>query len=169
MKKIPLTQGQFAIVDDEDFEELSRYKWRADRCASSQCFYAVRSMYGQLPSKVSMHRQVMNAQPGEDIDHRNHNGLDNCRSNLRHCTKSQNAANRRGLSVNNTSGFRGVTWDKQCTKWRARLDVNGKRHHLGLFSAKEDAAKAYKKAATQQFGQFASLNTIDEPKFAIAV
>ena len=89
----------------------------------------------------------------------NGNGLDNRKANLRICSNSQNQANR-GVGKNNTSGFKGVWFDNRVLRWRAAIQVLKKRIQLGKFDLKEDAARAYNKAATKYFGEFALLNRI---------
>ena len=96
---------------------------------------------------------------GYQIDHRDINGLNNRKGNLRVATKSQNRANI-GLPVNSTSGHKGVTWDAATQKWRARIGVDGSRIHLGLFDFVIEAARAYNAAAIKHFGEFACLNPV---------
>jgi len=108
-----------------------------------------------------MHRVILQ-QMGvefEQVDHRDMNGLNNCRSNLRAATNQENGCNR-NKQEKNTSGAKGVCWDKQAQKWQAHIRVNGKRIHLGLFDDIDDAVRAYNKAAMQHFGEFARLNII---------
>jgi hypothetical protein len=155
MKRIPLTQGQVALVDDDDFERLSGHKWCAARDRSGN-FYAVRHIPGPRWQKtIYMHREV--CPQGAEGDHRNRNTLDNQRRNLRPATHAQNAQNT-GRLKNNTSGFRGVYWEKQVNKWRARIYSDKQRHLLGYFLNAEDAARAYDRAAKERFGEFACLN-----------
>jgi len=101
-----------------------------------------------------MHRLIMNAQPGEQVDHINHNTLDNRKPELRLCTKSQNQHNV-GKRQDNTSGFKGVTWHKRDQKWQARIMKSGKDKHLGNFDTPELAYEAYCRAAAELHGQFA--------------
>ena len=123
-KIIPLTQGQVTIVDDEDFDKYGMNKWYAKWDKSTKLFYATRSVHYYSNDRrrkvktVRLHRVIMEAQDGEIIDHRNHNTLDNRRLNLRAATMSQNLANRKGNESRNTSGYRGVTWNKKCKKWQ---------------------------------------------------
>jgi len=159
VKLIPLTQGKFAIVDDENFDRLNANKWCAMRDKSTRSFYAVRNSprVNGKSRLILMHREVVNAEARFDVDHRNHNTIDNRLDNLRVCTTSQNAANSR-VRKDNSSGCKGVHWHKQSCKWHARLAVSGKRLHLGYFDSKEDAASAYDAAALELHGEFALTN-----------
>jgi len=156
MIEIPLTQGQVALIDDEDFELISKFKWRAVWNPHTKSFYAkahIRKPDGK-DTTLRMHRLIMNAQPGQQVDHVHHLTLDNRKSELRICTNSENLMNR-GAQENNTSGYKGVSWNKRDRKWHAQIWVNGKRKHLGYFSTPEDGYAAYCKAAHDLHGQFA--------------
>lgn len=158
MKYIPLTQGKFAIVDDEDYEELSKYKWHLSKLS---IFYArkTRKYESGKFSTISMHRYLLNAQKGMFVDHINGNGLDNRRSNIRICTQKENNRNMR-IGKKNKSGYKGVSWATDAQKWRAFIYVEGKNINLGRFSDKEAAAGAYNEAAKKYHGEFASLNIL---------
>ncbi len=156
MKEIPLRplkQKKVALVDDEDFEELSRYKWYV--AGGWNTFYARRSASLQDKS-VLMHRLIMQTPEGMQTDHKNGDGLDNRRENLRVCTRSQNRMNS-GRQANNTSGYKGVNLEKSVGKWRARIMVSGKHKSLGLFTTKEEAYAAYCVACVKFHGEFAVL------------
>jgi len=158
MKEIQLTQGKVALVDDADFEWLSQYKWQASKEGHS--WYAVRACRDSLgrKSKARMHRDILKCE--QDVDHRDLNGLNNQRYNLRPCNDSQNQHNRR-RHVANTSGFIGVHKVKgsfASEHWQSRIAVNRRRIHLGYFLNKEDAARAYDEAARKYFGEFARTN-----------
>jgi len=160
MKKIPLTQGQVALVDDEDYERLNVHKWRAQWSSRTKSYYALRSSprkKGEKRTTILMHREVMQAKPGECVDHLYHETCDNQKANLRLCTVNQNGANR-GAQTNNTSGFKGVGWHKRDQKWYARISVNGKVKNLGYYSTPEEAAVVYDKAALGYHGEFAVTN-----------
>jgi len=113
---------------------------------------------GRNCKKVLMHRLIMNAQPTEDIDHHDGNGLNNRRRNLRPATVSQNLGNMRRLRSDGSSGFKGVHFVRKLGKWQARIQSQGKRVSLGCFATKELAAQAYDEAAKRIFGEFAATN-----------
>jgi hypothetical protein len=152
-RKIPLTQGQYAIVDPEDYEELAKYKWFAKRCDGR--FYAAR--WGKNKN-VKMHQVIMGTEEGKVIDHVNHNGLDNRKANVRFATAQQNGWNQRKQRGNCSSKYKGVHWEKKRKEWRARITFKGRIVHLGRFDTEEEAAMAYDGKAKELFGEFASLN-----------
>lgn len=166
MKEIQLTQGQVALVDDEDYEELAKYKWQATWNKASRTYYARRNWWagGGSWGTTKMHRAIMGAGDKEEVDHINHNGLDNRRENLRVCTKQQNQRNRR-KSAGHSSRFKGVSFSKGKMRWQAYVCVpsavgKGRHRHLGYFAAETDAAAAYDRAARELFGEFACLNGV---------
>jgi hypothetical protein len=150
---IPLTQGKFAIVDDEDFEIVSQYKWCAERSSDGLRYYAVRNEGGKL---VRMHRLIMGFPKG-NVDHRDADGLNNSRSNLRLATTAQNGSNNR-MARNNTSGFRGVSWNKTHGKWQVGIEHQGKRHAKCWIDTPEEAAHIYDAMARELHGEYARLN-----------
>jgi len=97
--------------------------------------------------------------PCNEVDHKNNNKKDNSWSNLRECSRSQNQAHN-PKQRNNTSGFKGVSWEKSANKWRTQITFNGKRIHLGLFIDKLEAAKTYNRKSIELFGEFAHLNKV---------
>jgi hypothetical protein len=160
MKTIKCNRGKVAFVDDEMFDELNQYEWRAS--PGGYTFYA----YRLLPRKdgkvdsISMHREVARLAgfpPSKYIDHRDRNGMNNQRENLRPATGSQNACNQR-LPRSNRSGLRGVCWGTKRKKWIASISVSGERRYLGGFDSKEEAARVYDDAAVRFHGEFAQLN-----------
>lgn len=156
MKKIPLTQGLYALVDDEDFEMLNQHNWSATR--NKKVWYAMRKQGTPTGRRsIKMHQMLF---PGAvEIDHKNRDGLDNRRCNLRPATGSQNMANR-GMMKNNTSGYVGVSPHRQSGKWRAVIRCLGRYESLGLFYDPKEAAKVYNERAKKLFGTFAHLNSI---------
>jgi hypothetical protein len=157
MKKIKLTQGKVALVDDDDFKLLHRFNWYAHK--RGKCFYAARTVWitKKKSKTVNMHNVIMKPKSGMFVDHIKHNTLDNRKSNLRLATRSQNNANR--SPVNNASSkYLGVGFEKDRGKWTARIRVNNKGIRLGSFNNEKDAAKAYDKKAIELHGEFANLN-----------
>ena len=156
MKEIPLTQNRTALVDEGDFESLSKYTWRFS------AGYAVRSVKIPKTHKnrtIYMHRQVLKVVNGEICDHKNGNGLDNRKENLRRCTVAENCRNR-NISTRNKSGHKGVSWQKRERRWYAQICVNGRTKTLGYFKDKSLAAQSYNEAAVKYFGEFACVNNI---------
>lgn len=157
MKEIPLTQGKVAIVDDEDYEWLSQWKWCIDFRG-----YAIRYDYSTgVQRVVKMHRAILadDLKPGLVCDHVNRDKLDNRRGNLRACTQSENNRNstsRRGSS----SRYIGVSAYRE--RWKAQIQLSGCKKSLGTFSCEQDAALAYNRAARELFGEFANLNPVKD-------
>jgi len=152
---IPLTRGTYAIVDTDNLRGLNLYRWLCSHKIGTN--YARRFEKGRT---IYMHREIMNAPDGMEVDHINRNGLDNRRENLRLCTKAQNQQNskkRRGKS----SIFKGVSWDKKRRKWRVEITVNKKRIMIGRFPSEMKAAEAYDVEALYYFGEFAKPNFKD--------
>jgi len=165
MKTIPLTQGKFAIVDDEDFDRLNKYKWyfhkdNKDRDGGGYAHRAVRFCYKkQRQRPMPMHREILGLtlKHYKTVDHINHNKLDNRKCNLRLCTKRQNSFNRT-KHITSKSKYKGIYWNKLVNKWRVSISYNGDYFYLGYFKDEIDAARAYNKKAEELFGEFASLN-----------
>jgi len=157
MKRIPLTQGKFAIVDDEDFNRINLHKWYAHK--THLTYYAVRGqkINGKCIS-IFMHREILGVLPGFEVDHHNGNGLYNRRKNLRICTRADNQHNQRSRQCVATSKFKGVYWNKQDHKWIAQIRLNGKHKYPGRFDNEIEAAKAYDQKAKELFGEFARTN-----------
>lgn len=162
MKTIPLTRGLFALVDDEDFEYLYRFKWFVKECKhvhGPSTFYAARTSSRASGHKmIMMHRVILGLTPGDklDVDHINHNGLDNRRENLRVATNAQNQANYK--SNHGSSQFKGVSWHEGTSKWQAGIQKDRKSTPLGCYPTEEMAARAYDEAALAQWGEYALPN-----------
>lgn len=159
-KLIPLTQGKFAIVDAGDYERLSKFKWHANK--GRIIFYAVRKSYEnghRKPTYHRMHNVIIQPPRGFRVDHINHDGLDNRKSNLRFCTLVENQGNSRKL-CKSSSIYKGVVWSKKAQKWMAYIKRDYKQKYLGLFISERDAALAYNKAALEYFGKFSFLNEV---------
>jgi len=154
MKKIPLSQGKFALVDDEDFASLSKHNWFATKTKADYLFYAVRNRPGRSKGMIKMHREILGATHNKHVDHKDGDGLNNQKHNLRICDRYQNSQNSKKAS-SNTSGFKGVYWDRS---WKAAIYAFGDKYFLGCFRSPEDAARAYDRAALKYHGEFARLN-----------
>lgn len=160
MKEIKLSGGGLALVDDEDYERVNQFKWHTAK--RKHTTYAIRGFrVNGKKSSTSMHRDVVKAKKGEVVDHKDHNGLNNQKENLRPGNQSQNLMNTesRVLSKPKTSEFKGVSWKKSRGKWRAALGIPVKKKiDLGLFNSEIEAAMAYDVAAFKHYGEFAYLN-----------
>ena len=169
MKKIPLTQGKFALVDDKDFERVNQYKWHTYYGGNGR-WYAAGRINGE---KISMHRFILGLKKGGGwiTDHIDDNGLNNQENNLRKCTAQQNRVNaRKSKKRVCSSKYLGVSYfAPDCKisneeipkiKWSAAICINGKSKHLGYFNTEEQAALAYDLAAKEHFGEFARLNIL---------
>ena len=165
MKEIPLTNSPLkALVDDEDFELVSKHSWHLRMSYSKKHFYAEG---GRIPGdnthRFLMHRLVVRAERGIDVDHKNHNGLDNQKHNLRLATKSQNRMNSNTNSNKNgkrPSRFKGVYSHHRGNRWVSHLVANGKWIYIGSFKTEMEAAVAYNEAAKMHHGEFAVLNSV---------
>ena len=157
-RKIHLTRGKFAIVDQDDFEKLQEYNWHLVE-GNSQSQYAVRTVKSGIKRcRCAMHRVVTDAPAGLFVDHINHNGLDNRRKNLRIVTPQQNSWNTRLGRYQGASKYKGVCWDKDKQLWRASIYIDNKLKHLGRFEDEKEAAAAYDRAAKEHRGEYAFLN-----------
>ena len=152
VSQILLSKGRVAPVDDELFEWLSRYRWYVTSKG-----YAAATIEGK---QVYMHRLIMNAQPGEIVDHQNGSRLDNRRDNLRIVTPMQSQWNRR---PSGTSRYKGVSYHKGNRGWAARIQSHGHRITLGYFQEPVHAAMAWNTAASILHGEYAWLNPLGEP------
>ncbi len=156
MIKVPLTQGKFALIDDEDFDLVNSFKWYA--CKYKNTFYALTNVkLGNKQTTISMHRFILNSKPNEHTDHKNHNTLDNQKHNIRKCTNSQNHMNRKSHRES-SSKFKGVCWHKIHKRWIAQIRLRGKLIFLGYSKNEIEAAGAYDKKAKELFRGFALLN-----------
>lgn len=139
--QIPLSKGYFSTIDREDFERVSQHKWTALK--TPWTVYARRTWVGPEGKQHSMylHRFIMQAEKGIEIDHRDSNGLNNVRSNLRFATKSDNSQSQK-KKKSNTSGHKGVRFNKQARSWVAFIGANNTQYHLGSFKTKQEAIAA---------------------------
>jgi hypothetical protein len=155
MKEIKLTQGKVAQVDDEDYDELNQYKWDAIKTRSG-IWYARRRT--SRTTRIMMHQQMTSY---IESDHKDGDGLNNQRINVRDCTHQQNCQNRR-KSKSCSSIFKGVSYCQSRNLWAAHLKHNGKGHYLGRFKSEVEAAIRYNLKAIELFGEFARLNEVHD-------
>ncbi len=150
MRIIKLTQGKQALVDDEDFDYINRFKW------SYANGYATTHFLGK---SCLMHRLIMNPPKEMEVDHINHNRSDNRKENLRVCTPSQNRWNVT-KRTSNTSGFKGISWDSDRNKWLVQIQALGIKRNLGRFSSLSKAKKVYNSEAYKFHKEFMFSNKI---------
>ena len=163
MKEIKLSgrkgiYGKISLVDDDHFEWLSRWKWYVIK--DKNTFYATRrACKDGRYYNLLMHRAIIRKSGffWKMTDHKDRDGLNNQKENLRECNNSGNRMNSR-IAKNNTSGFKGVCWLESRQRWFAQIVLNKKHHSIGYFKKKNDAAIAYNKAAREMFGEFAYVN-----------
>lgn len=160
MREIILTKGNVALVDDEDFEELSKYVWRDSSGYASR----VTSRKTGKRKTIMMHRHILGLDRLKDleVDHINGNRSDNRKCNLRIVSRKQNSLNVPARSSNSCFGYKGVSFDKRNSKYSARIVMDGKKIWLGYFESANDAARMYNFWAKDIFGEYARLNVIKE-------
>ena len=151
---VPLTKGFHSIIDASDMHLVDGYNWHVIANPKTGTMYAARTCRASgRERKVWMHRVVARSSGDFEVDHKNRDGLDNRRDNLRVATPSQNMCNRR-LQRNNNSGIRGVSYEKKRGKWSARISFNGKKKNLGYYDTADQAGEAYAAAAKELHGEF---------------
>ena len=161
-KKIHLINSdKYAVVDDEDYEIASRFRWHLKK-KGGRCYARCKMYMGRLNGKsigcsIYLHRLIMRPSSCMQIDHKDHNGLNCKRVNMRSCTNGQNKQNCHSAK-GSSSKYKGVCWDKRSEKWYTRIKIKGKEIKLGTFNNELEAALAYDRAATKYFGEFACLN-----------
>jgi ribosomal protein L19 len=164
MKEILLTQGKIALVDDEDYCWLSQYKWHLRNGTNTS--YATRHAW--IKNKrvtIDMHRDILKLVPGDKklTDHKDRNGLNNQKENLRTASVSMNIYNRiMNIKRGKTSKFRGVCWSTQRKKWKASITYRKQVKHLGFFNSQMEAALVYDNAAIKYYPDLAILNFPEE-------
>lgn len=155
MKQVKVGLSHFALVDDEDYDDIIKYVWQIQRNKRSNTLYAKRVWFLDSWHVEYMHKRITSF---NQTDHINGNGLDNRKSNLRKSTSSENGANRVKQKGNTSSQYKGVSWNKNIGKWQSYIYHQGSRKHLGYFTKEIDAAATYNRAAVVLFGEFATLN-----------
>jgi hypothetical protein len=158
---IPLTRGLRAIVSPEDYERLAEFKWHSAR--HGRTIYAQHGTGSAKAGRrrgylVMMHREVMGVVDERYVDHRNHNGLDNRRTNLRIATWEENCWNKRKPNKNSSSIYKGIMWNKRRSTWEVMIGYKGKKIFIGYFDDEVEAARAYDAKAKELYGEFAELN-----------
>jgi hypothetical protein len=159
MKRIKLSQEQYTIVDDDDFNRINRFsKWYANKDHKYNRYYAICHDPNNNKRIIAMHRFILDLKYGDrvHVDHINGNGLDNRKINLRICNHSQNQANCNIQS--GTSQYKGVSYYKRISRYCASIRCNGNVYYLGAFTNEREAALAYDKKAKELFGDFAKTN-----------
>lgn len=160
-RKIPLTQNEYAIVDEDDYERVSQYRWTLRVHDGGRYKYALhRAGHAGKKGRMLMHRFIMDAPPGMVVDHINHDGLDNRKSNLRVVTSDDNMKNRRSNRGSRVQ-YKGVTYAPKRGVWLAEIRADGDRMYLGQYSDPKEAALAYDRAARTLHGEFGYLNFPD--------
>lgn len=152
--KVPIGKGLFALVDDDDYELVSNYRWHSHRGRNSGLCYA--------SSNIKMHRLITNAPLGIMVDHINGDSLDNRRENLRLCTNAQNQQNTKGRG--GTSKYKGVSFNIKSGKWAGSFISDGRHYYCGLFESEEECAMAVDKKRFEVCGEFAYLNILMFPE-----
>lgn len=154
--RIPLTKGQYAIIDACDYESVAQHMWHATYSKSTNGYYAYATIKDENGSyQISLHRFLMNPSSDEVVDHINGCGTDNRRCNLRVCTTAQNLRNKKSRK-NTISGHKGVYPVGRGKRWQAKIGVDGIYINLGTFDTPEEASEAYFAAALKYHGEFAN-------------
>lgn len=154
---ITLSNGEKSKVDFVDFFRFGVHKWAATKSGTGDAKTYAHRRAGKI---IRLHREILNAPAGLEVDHENGDTLDNRRSNLRLCTRQQNAQARVRKRAGATSQYRGVSWNFQNKSWKAQIGHNNKRIHIGEFDDEIEAAKAYDAKARELFGEWASPNFV---------
>src|SRR3989304_3991655 len=160
MKEIILASGHKVSFDDKDFDLVSAYNWYLCK-SKNERLYARGRLKINPRIRVQMHRLIVDLLPNEDVDHKDDDGLNNQKDNLRKCSRSQNLQNKRKFPKDfSTSQYKGVCWDKVNQNWKSRIYIEGRRICIGNFNSEIIAAIAYNNAARSFFGDFARINQI---------
>jgi hypothetical protein len=155
---ITLSSGHTLQVDDADAAIAAGRSWQAQRGKAGTFYAAAVLVENGKQRKVYLHRLIMQAGPGQRVDHIDGNGLNNRRDNLRICSNAENMRNMRVSPLRGSSIYKGVSWNARRKKWRAYIVHDGRQRNIGYFTNESDAARAYDAAAVKTFGSFANLN-----------
>jgi hypothetical protein len=158
MTIIKLTRNKSTIIDNEDFDLVNQYKWFGYKDHNKEKWYVLGYKKGERKKYIYMHRLILSAPKGILVDHRDRDGLNNQKSNLRLCNHSQNLQNQKKRS--SLKKHKGVYWCKNVNKWNAQIGINSKSYSLGYFDNEIEAARAYNNKAKELFGEFARLNYV---------
>ena len=156
MKEIKLTQNKVALVDDSDFEWLNKLTWCAAKRKHTYYAYTT-NLKGKRGSTIAMHRLIMETPIGKRVDHKDHNGLNCQRNNMRNCTNRENQMNK---TPHGSSKYLGVSFCKINNNYHAQIRINGNNTHIGYYKNEIDAALAYNEKAKIHHGEFANLNQV---------
>ena len=161
MKNVLLSNGYVAIVDNGDYTKINKFKWHVLKSKNGVRYATTKIKINGIKTSIRMHRIIMGLESfdARQVDHINHDGLDNRKENLRICSKQQNNMNRRP-NRNRTSKYKGLTLQKTTGKWIARISIDGKYMNLGTYRREDVAAVKYNEAALKYYGEFARLNEI---------
>lgn len=155
MKEIKIFNSKnVAFIDDDDYKNVSQYRWSM----SADGYAKTNVMINKKWTTICMHRIILKTKI--ILDHVDGNPLNNQKYNLRECTRGENSRNQK-TRCNNTSGYKGVSWNDEKGKWVSRIHFNYKSHYIGSFNCKHEAARTYNKKALELFGEFARLNIIE--------
>ena len=165
-RTILLTQGKVAVVDDSDYDAVSRFRWYTVKCknilyAKTGCSYASTYPNGhrkRWQAHMYLHRFILHPPRGLVIDHVNSNPLDCRRCNMRVCTQAQNTYHRRKTKRLTRSQYIGIKWHSRDCVWETRIDCEYHSYYLGRSRSEIEAAKLYDKGACEVHGEFAELN-----------
>lgn len=148
--KIPLSRGEFALIDKDDYNIIKQYNWN---CWFSPKTPGLKYAFSSVKAKHRMHRLITNCPPDKEVDHIDNNGLNNRKSNLRICDRTHNMFHV-GPTKRNTSGYKGVSWSKKHRKWVTHIRVNKRSTYLGAFDDIVEASEAYNNKAKEFQGEF---------------
>lgn len=159
MKTINLTKGKVAQVSDEDYDRVACLSWHA--LQGKTTWYAVHGRrVGKKMQSIYLHKFILGIGDGQEGDHRDRDGLNNQRENLRVCTTTQNQYNRRKYKTGLTSRHKGVSIERRSGKWKLQINVHGKQVYVGLFPTEDEAGRCYNRLTKALYGDFVLENQV---------